>query len=279
MQIGEMADVEATGGVDQSSGTRGWVDVHHRLCDVAKRRGALDAEEAELLCIAARDEIWRRMGRASLLEYLEEVLGYHPRKAKERVRIATELATMPELAEALATGEQSFSAIRELTRVATPESQHQWREAMRGKNLRQIEAEVTGRRKGAKPGDAPEPDPSMQIVGLELRPATRAKLRHVRQILTEQSGTYVDDDELVDKMCGAILAGAVANDQAGYQILAIVCERCRQGFHEGGGVRIAIGDADRDRAECDLRPRDTRRHGHEDADDEEAQGGPSSRRR
>ena len=230
---------------------RAWIEVHRRLCDVAKRRGVLDAEEAELLCAAARDEIWRRLGRASLLEYLEEVLGYSPRQAKERVRVATELATMPELAEALATGEQSFSAIRELTRIATPESQRQWRDAMRGKNLRQIEAEVTGRRKGALPGDAPRPQLGRQALELELTPATRAKLRHVRQLMTEQDGNYVDDDALVDKLCGAFLAGTGPNDQASYQVLAVVCERCRQGFIEGGGVRIAVSDADRDRAECD----------------------------
>ena len=56
----------------EQQANRGWIEVHQRLCDVAKRRGALDAEEAELLCIAARDEIWRQMGRASLLEYLKK---------------------------------------------------------------------------------------------------------------------------------------------------------------------------------------------------------------
>ena len=80
-------------------------------------------------------------------------------------------------------------------------------------------------------------------------------------------------------MCGALLAGGTAaNDEASYQVLAIVCERCRQGFIEGGGVRVAVGDADRDRAECDSDSRHARRRGDEDAHGEEAQGGAASRR-
>jgi hypothetical protein len=60
-----------------------------------------------LLCEATRHEVWRRVGNASLFEYLEEVLGYGPKAARERIRIATALGEMPELADALASGELS----------------------------------------------------------------------------------------------------------------------------------------------------------------------------
>src|SRR4051812_49268161 len=95
-----------------------WQTIDRELRSLAVDRGQLDAHEAFLLCCAARKEIWRKVGRASLLEYLEEVLGYTPKCARERLRVAQALDAVPELAQALSTGEQSYSAIRELTRVA-----------------------------------------------------------------------------------------------------------------------------------------------------------------
>src|SRR5262249_53327186 len=58
--------------------------------------------------------------------------------AKERVRVALALDEMPELADALAAGELSFSAILELTRVATRDTERAWIDAARGKNLREV---------------------------------------------------------------------------------------------------------------------------------------------
>src|SRR3954468_16887659 len=66
---------------------RSWQDIDRALRSIAKRRGALDAEEAVLLCSVVRREIWRQLGKASLLEYLEGVLGYGPKAAHERVRV------------------------------------------------------------------------------------------------------------------------------------------------------------------------------------------------
>ncbi len=43
--------------------------------------------------------------------------------ARERVRVARALGTLPRLTEALARGELSYSKVRALTRVATPETE------------------------------------------------------------------------------------------------------------------------------------------------------------
>src|SRR5260221_14455650 len=119
-----------------------WQDIDRELRALAKRRGRMDAEEAQLLCGAVRIEVWRELGKASLLENLEEVLGYGPRAAGERVRVALALDELPDLPEALASGQLSYSAARELTRGATPATEPDWREHARGNNLRQIEDKV-----------------------------------------------------------------------------------------------------------------------------------------
>lgn len=45
---------------------------------------------------------WRELGYASILEYVERVLGYGPRVAKDRLRVARALETLPALATSLA---------------------------------------------------------------------------------------------------------------------------------------------------------------------------------
>src|ERR1700742_2085907 len=159
--------VETRGNVFVGGQRRSWQEIDRELRAIAKRQRALDAEEAILLCTVVRREIWRELGRASLLEYLEEVLGYGPKAAKERVRIALALDEMPVLAEALASGEQSYSAIRELTRVATAQTQAEWCAAVRGKNVRQIEDLVSCRRRGDRPTDPPVHDLRPHIVRFE----------------------------------------------------------------------------------------------------------------
>ena len=109
-----------------SNGTSERESVDCALRELAKRRCALDAEEARLLVRAIRLEVWRDFGHASFHEYLEGVLGYSPRQANERVRIATALEDLPEIAGALARAELHFSAVRELTRVATRDSERAW---------------------------------------------------------------------------------------------------------------------------------------------------------
>ena len=232
---------------------RSWQELDRELRAFARRRCALDAEEAVVLRAAVRAEIWRELGKGSMLEYLEEVLGYAPRAAQERVRVAIAIDELPELAEALATGELHWSAVRELTRIVTPMTQAEWLENARGKNLRQLEQAVAGRKKGDKPTDPPDPDLKPRVVRFELKPATWALLREVAKVLADERGGRLDDDSLITAMCNAILGtgGDDVSGRAKYQIMTIVCEGCGQGYQDAGGRRVAIEPAAVERAECD----------------------------
>ena len=96
-----------------------WRTVDRELRSIAKQRGALDAREARWLREAERLQIWKHLGMVSALDYLERILGYTPHAARERLRVASALAELPAIGEAFEHGELSFSAVRELTRVAT----------------------------------------------------------------------------------------------------------------------------------------------------------------
>jgi len=93
--------------------------------EIAELSAHLDAATARLLDLI-RDFDARggwNTGFMSCAAWLSWRVGLDPRAARERVRVARALGTLPRLAEALARGELSYSKVRALTRVATPETE------------------------------------------------------------------------------------------------------------------------------------------------------------
>jgi len=63
------------------------------------------ADEARWLLVARETGAHRELGYGSFTEYLERRLGYAPRTARERIRVAEKLTQLPQLRAALARGE------------------------------------------------------------------------------------------------------------------------------------------------------------------------------
>jgi hypothetical protein len=231
-----------------------WKSVDRALRTIAQRRAVLDADEARWLREAEALQIWRPLGMVSALDYMEWVLGYGPRVAQDRLRDARALGMLPQLTAALAHGELPFSAIRELTRVATPVTEAAWREAATGKNLRQIEELVADHRPGDYPDDPPDPEVRVHVARFELSAETFAFMRQARVVLDDEHGSHLSDDEFIAALSNAVLDGAQATEPTGrakFQIAVTVCERCRQGWQDGAGAKIAVNSAAVERAMCD----------------------------
>ena len=91
-----------------------WEQIIRSLRRIAKKRAALDADEARWLREAERVQIWEPLGMVNMIDYLERVLGYAPRTGQQRMQVARALESLPTMTDALAKGELSFSAVREL---------------------------------------------------------------------------------------------------------------------------------------------------------------------
>jgi hypothetical protein len=231
-----------------------WRTVDRALREISSRRAALDADEAHWLREAEALQIWRPLGMVSALDYLERVLGYAPRTAQDRLRVARALGALPQLTAALAGGELPFSAVRELTRVATPATEASWIAAATGGNLRQIEELVADHRPGDHPDDPPVPEARTHVVRFELAAETFALLRQARTVLDAEHGKNLPDDPFIAVLCSAVLGDAPTTEPTGrakFQIAITVCQRCRQGWQEGAGAQIAIDPAAVERAMCD----------------------------
>jgi hypothetical protein len=93
--------------------------------EIADLSAHLEAATARLLDLI-RDFDARggwNTGFRSCAAWLSWRVGLDLRAARERVRVARALGTLPRLAEALARGELSYAKVRALTRVATPETE------------------------------------------------------------------------------------------------------------------------------------------------------------
>ncbi|HWU85882.1 MAG TPA: DUF222 domain-containing protein [Kofleriaceae bacterium] len=239
-----------------------WDDLDRRLRAVAKARGTLDAKEAELLRYAEELQLWRAFGYASLLEYMERAMGYSPHTAVERLRVARALVELPLIAEALENGELKHSAVRELTRVASSDTEAEWLGAVRGKSLREIEPLVAGRKQGSRPTEPPEPSLRRRKLTLELQPETYEMFRQAQLALAEVHGHRLSPEELIVAMLRMVVepASAIGGQSAtgeqsaprpAYQLAIKTCPDCKRSWQYGGGREVEVGASVVERARCD----------------------------
>ena len=248
-------------------------EIDRQLRRIAKRKAGLDIEEAQSLREAEKHRIWRKLGYSTALEYLEDVFGYSPRTAMDRLRVAKELGDLPALEAAVRDGELPYSAARELTRVMTPETEATWLESARGRNLRDIEELVAGRRKGDTPDAEKNPELVKRKRVLELSPRVDALVEQCRAVLANELGSHVDEDVLVEALCRCFLAGGAveghtantdANAEGGrtakatakaprpaHRIVIYKCESCARACQQGRGRTIELTANELALAECD----------------------------
>jgi 5-methylcytosine-specific restriction endonuclease McrA len=130
-----------------------------RLGDqIAELSAHLQAATARLLDLIREFDArggWNT-GFRSCAAWLAWRVGLAPGAAREHVRVARALGTLPRLAQALARGEVSYSKVRELTRVATPESEERLLAVGRAGTAEHVERIVRGWRRVDRQAEARE---------------------------------------------------------------------------------------------------------------------------
>ncbi|HEU4731317.1 MAG TPA: HNH endonuclease signature motif containing protein [Kofleriaceae bacterium] len=230
-----------------------WKEVDRRLREYARHRSALDAAELFDLVRAEQLKIHVCCGCSTLYDYMERVLGYGPHAARERMRVARALATLPETTAALARGGLTYSAVRELTRVATPETETAWLAAAVGRVASEVEQLVANHRPGDGPEDPTDPDLRPRRVRLELPPEVYALWRQARMVIAEERGGEVSDADLVETLCRAVIAPGSGAERPAYQIAYQQCPDCQRATQNGAGREIDVAPEVIERAACDAK--------------------------
>jgi hypothetical protein len=174
-----------------------FADLNRLGDEIAELSAHLDAATARLLALIREFDArggWNS-GFRSCAAWLSWRVGLDLGAARERVRVARALETLPLLAEALARGELSYAKVRALTRVATPETEVRLLGVGRAGTAAHVERIVRGWRWVDRRAEARE---------TKLRHAGRAL--HVRQ---EEDGMVVVRGRLEPEV-GALLIQALA---------------------------------------------------------------------
>jgi len=114
-------------------------DLADEITTLAAHIHAATARLLELIAEFDRHRGWAREGHRSCAHWLAFRTGIALGAAREKVRAARALTELPETAAAMARGELSFSKVRALTRVATPDTEAGLLELARGCTTAQTE--------------------------------------------------------------------------------------------------------------------------------------------
>jgi hypothetical protein len=229
-----------------------WRQAHAALQQIARKRAVLDIEEAHWLVIAKRTRAHVELGFATFLEYMERMLGYGRRVAFERLRVAEKLEELPETRELLAAGAITYSAVRELTRIAESDTEHAWLREIDGKTLREIEERLSGVAPGDHPDDPRDPVIEKRRWTAEVDADVYAAILEARRMIEEEHGGSLDDNAFVAALCErALRTGAPSESKPPYQIALTICDRCDRATQDAGGRIIEVAPTVVERARCD----------------------------
>src|SRR6058998_2057821 len=165
--------------------------------EIAELSAHLEAATARLLDLIREFDArqgWSN-GFTSCAHWLSWRVGLDPSAAREKVRVARALGTLPRLARALARGELSYAKVRALTRVATPETEERLLGVGRAGTAAHVERIVRGWRRVDRHAEARETARRHRSRGL-----------HVYE---DEDGTVVLRGRLAPEV-GAVLLRALA---------------------------------------------------------------------
>src|SRR5438876_2309116 len=117
--------------------------------EIAELSAHLEAATARLLDLIREFDARQGWSNSftSCAHWLSWRVGLDPGAAREKVRVARALGTLPRLARALARGELSYAKVRALTRVATPETEERLVGVGRAGTAEHVERIVRGWRR------------------------------------------------------------------------------------------------------------------------------------
>jgi 5-methylcytosine-specific restriction endonuclease McrA len=133
-------------------------DVDRLGDEIAELSAHLDAATARLLDLIREFDArggWNT-GFRSCSAWVVWRVGLEPGAAREWVRVARALGTLPLLAQALARGEISYSKVRAVTRVATPETEERLLAVAKAGTAAHVERIVRGWRRVDRQAEARE---------------------------------------------------------------------------------------------------------------------------
>jgi hypothetical protein len=160
-----------------------------------------------LLEIQRRD-LWSQWGFSCLNQFLTLGLQMDPREGREARRVAQALEDLPMLAEAAETGRVRWANLREVVRVATPQTEEFWTHAALTRRYRPLCRMVRRALDGGQAADEPEErDSTGTRLHMNLLPEEVELIKAATAALSAQAERMLDPLEAWLDMCRQVVEG------------------------------------------------------------------------
>lgn len=178
-------------------------DLEHQITELSAHIHAANYRLLRLIAEFDRRQGWCHWGLRSCAHWLNWKCGIGPVAARDKVRVARSLETLPKISEAFRTGQVSYSKVRAMTRVATPENEAYLLHIARHGTAAHVERLVCNYRK-------------VQAIAERQRANTLHEQRSVN-FHHDQDGALVIDARLPPETGEIVLQALAAAGEAMYQ--------------------------------------------------------------
>jgi hypothetical protein len=249
--VGVLRVCEEISSYSEPETTTDWQRAHERIVALGRERAGHERLVCRWLLCAERLGVFARCGYASLREYAERMLGISARQTEERLRVGRALAHLPELDGALASGKLSWSAVRELTRIATADTESDWVNWAERRRANEVERAVAEHIVGDGPDATGDPARLKHRLSFEVQAETMALFRDLQAKVRADIGHGMDDDTLLFEIARRALGGPDDVGRASYQVAVSRCEACGRTSIDAAGHSEVVDDAVAEMAQCD----------------------------
>jgi hypothetical protein len=218
--------------------------IRKKLIRLRVREQQCESHCAFYLRIVDERRYYLLWGYASTVQYAEAELSLTPKQTWDRLRVAKALANLPVMREALREGRVGFSAVREMTRVATRATERDWVEVAGKSTVREIEGLVGASRDGEVPTNPRLGLPrNLVTVSFQVTPDQMAMLEAACEQYSKTTGARADLAQVVlssVRYCWSTESAEVRpkrkRREGATQVVYVKCSECGE-----GAVRTADG--------------------------------------
>ncbi len=203
--------------------------------------------------------LFRKRGFSSTAQYALIEHQIPKRKTRELLRISRALEELPLVDEAFSEGRLSWSAVRELTRVATAETEKEWLDAAVESSLTEIEHLVSRSKRGERPPKDPYglAKTKIKVIG-EFELDDLALVQAAIDLESAERGETLDTSTAILSLAKYRLEhppkeGKKPAGQA-YQVVYHRCSLCDAAWYEtgDGAIGVAANKVDAIEREADV---------------------------
>jgi 5-methylcytosine-specific restriction endonuclease McrA len=203
-----------------------------------------------------RNELYRELGFSSMLNYAREALKLSRTTAFYYISITKSLETLPETRKAVAKGEIEWTKVREVTKVATAETENQWLKVARNSTQKELAVKTRQASDKAKNVSQPELIPSAPLPKAEPKVSTSLsfsveqmeRFNALIEKMHKQGETGTREELLIKALTDSTSKKSTRVDSApATQIVIRHCPEC--GKAETGAGEISQNDLEK--AYCD----------------------------